>query len=545
MILRYFTFCLILFTSFVGFCQTDGEIKWEQGKKYQYHLVKQKETLYSISKQYGVKVNDILLYNTHALDVLKEGMILKIPLFIVDDKAKEETIDIHDDELIYVVKKGETLYSICKSFEVSEAELKKRNPSLEEGLKEGMKIVVPVRIESLVNEVADYSSEQAFENVDDAIVTKDSTIVNIAVLLPFYLDQNDTLNKYEYLDNNPLSLPKYADVSLSYFMGVKIALDSLKSIGLKANLKVFDTAGDSIVMKSILAENNFNAYDLVIGPAYSFNVKLLTQQINQNTTALVSPFYNKEEVLSWNKQMLKIMPNEDAEIKEVSSYIQENHVNDNVVFLYESTQEKDYQHVKSMETSFATYRLTYGDSVKTLPASVNFRAGGVDGLLLHLDTNVENVLVVPSLNEAFVTNLFLKLTPGLEDFEFRIIGMDNWKTFSSFEPEYFELYKVHIPSVGGVDYEKENVNQFIQKYYSELKNEPTDFSFQAFDITYFLVREIGMRRGYKHIYIAGVPYEGFYYDFNFKYTSPSKGLENNQAFMVRFNQYKMQKLVHE
>lgn len=532
----------LVFVSQWGIAQEDGEIKWENGKKYQYHLVKPKETLYGISKQYNVKVNDILLYNTEALDGLREGIMLKIPLFAVTKKDAKEVVELHDDELIYIVEAGQTIYSICKEYDVTEEALRERNPELLGGLKVGMKLVVPIKIESLVNDVADYSSEKSFEITDTIPDTllRDSNVVEVALLLPFFFDQNDTLNKYEFLDNKPLSLPKNADISMSYFLGVKMALDSLTKLGVTSSVKVFDTAGDSLVMKKLLAENDFNEYDLVIGPAYKYNLELLCQQINQPATAIVSPFYHKEDVLTWNKQMVKLSPNPNAEMDEVQKYLQRDHLNSNVIFLYESTQKDDYMRAKDLEQAFNTYRLTYGDSVKTLAASVNYRANGIDGLVGYLDAFQENVLVVPSSDEAFITRLFIQLNPALEDFQFRVIGMDNWKGFSSFEPFYFELYKVHFPSTGGVDYTRESVQHFVKDYYKIIKNEPNDFTFQAFDVAFYIGKNIYEHKGYKHSYLVGQFYEGMFFQFYFKYTTADQGVENHQTYMVRFKDYQIQ-----
>ena len=50
------------------------------GRSYYLHIVKQGETLYSISRAYSVQIKDIVLVNPEAAETIKTGMELKIPI---------------------------------------------------------------------------------------------------------------------------------------------------------------------------------------------------------------------------------------------------------------------------------------------------------------------------------------------------------------------------------------------------------------------------------------------------------------------------------
>ena len=50
------------------------------GKKYVLHKVEKGQTLYAISKLYNITVNDIVVANPDAIDGIKAGQELRIPL---------------------------------------------------------------------------------------------------------------------------------------------------------------------------------------------------------------------------------------------------------------------------------------------------------------------------------------------------------------------------------------------------------------------------------------------------------------------------------
>lgn len=92
-------------------------IVYINGAKYYVHTVKAGETLYSLSKIYGVDLESITKHNPSAIDGLKLDQTLKIPVTqqvsVVEKKKKKRDFEYH------TVAAGETLYSISKRYAVS------------------------------------------------------------------------------------------------------------------------------------------------------------------------------------------------------------------------------------------------------------------------------------------------------------------------------------------------------------------------------------------------------------------------------------------
>ena len=102
-----------------------------------YYIVKAGDTLYSIAARYGIGVNKLKDINNLNSNVLSVGQ----KLLVKEDEIPEEVIDDNYD--IYVVQKGDSLYSIAAKYNTSVNNLKEINNLSGNLLNIGMKLLVP------------------------------------------------------------------------------------------------------------------------------------------------------------------------------------------------------------------------------------------------------------------------------------------------------------------------------------------------------------------------------------------------------------------
>lgn len=95
-----------------------------------YYTVKKGDSLYSIAKKYNMTVDDLLKINGLNSDLLSIGQVLKI-----DNGLKNSSS--------YYVKKGDTLWNIAKIFNVSVNDLKAINNKVNNDLYIGEKLIIP------------------------------------------------------------------------------------------------------------------------------------------------------------------------------------------------------------------------------------------------------------------------------------------------------------------------------------------------------------------------------------------------------------------
>ena len=98
----------------------------EETEIIRYHLVRKGETLWALSKMYGVGIDDIKKWNGLESNDLKPGMNLQVVggnEVIIENPAIEEKKEV----LFHEVSTGETLYSIARKYNVSVSDLMEVN----------------------------------------------------------------------------------------------------------------------------------------------------------------------------------------------------------------------------------------------------------------------------------------------------------------------------------------------------------------------------------------------------------------------------------
>ena len=105
------------------------------------YIVKKGDTLYNIAKVNNISVSDLKEYNNLSNDDLFIGQVLKIPESTSIITPNEDLI-INEDNM-YVVDKGDTLYSISKKFNTTVNDIKTANNLVSDILSIGTKLLIP------------------------------------------------------------------------------------------------------------------------------------------------------------------------------------------------------------------------------------------------------------------------------------------------------------------------------------------------------------------------------------------------------------------
>lgn len=109
------------------------------GNMYYIHVVRKGETLYSISRAYEVTQQDIIAENPGAQAGLQIEQALKIPLKPVQTAPQP----IPSDQLLHEVESGQTLFSISRIYSVGVEEIVSLNPGVDEVLRAGDTLRIP------------------------------------------------------------------------------------------------------------------------------------------------------------------------------------------------------------------------------------------------------------------------------------------------------------------------------------------------------------------------------------------------------------------
>jgi LysM repeat protein len=125
--------------------QTEVSISTEKvvidGQKFYLHTVESGQTLFSICKAYKVTEEEIILSNPEIQNkTLKLGQVVKIK---INDEVSSD-----GKHIVYTVKPGDTLYSLCRKYGITEEEFYLINTDVKKNkaLKIGQEIKFPVKV---------------------------------------------------------------------------------------------------------------------------------------------------------------------------------------------------------------------------------------------------------------------------------------------------------------------------------------------------------------------------------------------------------------
>jgi len=266
-------------------------------EKIVYHEVLPKETKYSIAKQYGITIEELEKRNPEIISNLPIGYKLiikgnapkKDKIAVVD--SKKETIKSIPSKIVptiityidYEVKPKETLYSLSKMSGLGQEELIALNPALANGVEIGMIIKVPESA-STPQETETKKTYTSLSKKSNANGRK-----KIALLLPFNLSkiESDTINS----TSMRLKKDKFLNMTLDFYSGALMAIDSAKSIGIPIDVKIFDSqeTKNSSNVASLIKENNLVEVDAIIGPFYQNNAETTAGIVGKNGVSVISP----------------------------------------------------------------------------------------------------------------------------------------------------------------------------------------------------------------------------------------------------------------
>ncbi|MCI9434838.1 MAG: LysM peptidoglycan-binding domain-containing protein [Bacilli bacterium] len=184
-----------------------------------YYIVKSGDSLWSIAKKYGVTVNELKNANNLTTNTLSIGQRLKIPVKSSTDTDQKNYIN-------YTVKSGDSLYSIAQKNNLTVQELKSYNNLTSDVLQIGQTIRIPI----VANE------QLPTDNYIDYIVKSGDSLYSIGKKYGFTFQE---LIDYNNLDNTVLSIGQVIKIpksssnleQVNYITYTVKPNDSLYSIG--------------------------------------------------------------------------------------------------------------------------------------------------------------------------------------------------------------------------------------------------------------------------------------------------------------------------
>ena len=476
------------------------------------HLVVAKETKYGIATQYGLTVTELEQLNPHIIGGLNVGqtVVLKPGVQI---KKTSNTILVD-----YEVLPKETLYSLSKKFDIAQAELITLNPDIQDGLKIGMIIKVPSNggIATLNSKVKD--SVLSAKTKVNLLATVDKTqSKNMVLLLPFNLNKIETdsvKTKTEHLKTN-----KFLNLTLDFYAGAQMAIDSAKTLGLPVNVKVYDVESSkySSNVATIISKNNFENVDVVIGPFQNSVIETTAQLLSKYDIPVISPL-SKERGLPMNNLYYSI-PSEDLMKVTLFNYFKEKQGNVVAVISSKKVTSKEYILENHPEVKHAVFN----------------EKGALDVALLktQLVKGQKNFVLMEIEKASTILNV-TNILKGLQkeyDIQLAVFELYDALNFEEIPMTNLTDLKMVFPSITKVAETPEE--KIFEKQFKKINNiYPNAAAKKGFDVTFDAMLRICQPEGFVN---SAATTKTEYIENAFDYTSNNGMITNNATYLLYYD----------
>ena len=446
-----------------------------------YHEVLAKETKYLISKLYGITVEDLEKANPEIKDGLQIGFRLKIvggknrhSLNIKEDEAIIfKPVEKNEDLITYEVKAKETLYSLTKKFAIDQDELFRLNPALKNGVKEGMVLKFPSDV--IINEVVEKKFSPLAKNLKTQYAKK------LVMLLPFNISkiENDTVNSTAAR----LKTDKFLNMTLDFYAGALMAIDSAKTLGLNIEIQILDsqeTKNTSNVV-ALIEKNNIAKADVVIGPFYQNNVEKTAELLAKNDVFIISPL-SKDLSKSYKNLILATSSNEMIKTA-MFDFLKEKNGNIVAVIDPKKGNSKKFIALKNKDIKFVS-----------MDATGKFTA---DSIAIKLDKNKMNYVILDSEKTGMILKTVNFLITLSKDYQLQLVILEKNETLDFEEIPLDKLSKLKMLYPSLTNENETDESRIFEKEFKE-KNKvfPNQFATRGFDITFDTLLRLSQEKSF-------------------------------------------------
>ncbi|MBS1646282.1 MAG: LysM peptidoglycan-binding domain-containing protein [Bacteroidetes bacterium] len=555
----YFTFFLLCLSSFMyGQRNEKGKnIQTINGKKYYLHKVEKGQSLYGIAKMYDSDLNTLIVENPEAIDGIKSGQELKIP---VEKRSEQNQPSLKDYEeyLTHKVSKGETIYGICHRYQITEQQLTQLNPNIKNGLKENTVLKIKEKNEAVaakentphsninsnpthpphpVQEPEKKPEPKEEEETNPKENTEPIELTNkqkknkytVALFLPFMFSSE--LNVDELVSNKQ-DFPIAQQLALDTYEGLKQAADSLATSDFSIEFKLYDIAErDSASLLKMVQTHDFQHIDLIIGPLYNAPFKFIAGEAKKYQIPCVSPFTQQNKILFNNVFTSKVIASNNTLLEGLAAFCADSMRQQQVV-LINSGHAKDAPNV-------ALFKEYYNkQSRDTLT-----EARGIAGAKATYKAEKTTYYIVPTENEVFISDFLTQLNVFANKKEnICVIGLKKWVNYDNLDLEYFNKFKFTYATTHFIENEHPFIKKMNAAYLQKYNTNAEDYYYLAADIGlyYFnLLKQVGSAFS---VSLEDMSKKGTCLNYRFIHPNNDTGFENKAIQIIRYSDYTLKKI---
>ena len=498
------------------------------------HIVKERQTLYSISKAYNVSIEDIYKYNPSVKENgLKVNTILIIPIAgeatqtnadVAVEMAAEPVIEVvakteeaqtpvaetadetvtetatetatetvaetvakpevkPEDEDIVIKRKTHTvrwfedLDTIAEKYGVTVEALMEINGLTGRKLTKRQKLIIPTEEEAAQAQADD----NALEDGETLLDASDTTAVTDTLILP-EMPSKKIVDLSLMLPFNASSAKGSSSNNIDFYSGVLLAIYEMSQNGVSTSLDTYDIADGKIKtdLDSLKNEN------VVIGPVSTGDLTRLFNTAPEDKM-VVSPLDQRAEKLVYeHSNMIQAPTPYSAIYTDLMAWMKEDLQEGDRAIVVTEKGARATEAVQAMMAAVDSSKIEY----KALSYSILEGRDVPESLawLMTEDETASNRVFIASESEAFVNDVVRNLNVMIhKKYKVVLYAPGRIRNFETIEVDNFHNSNLHVSLGYYIDYDDAKVKEFLLKYRALYNSEPTQFSFQGYDLAKYFI----------------------------------------------------------
>ena len=447
------------------------------GQSITEHIVVKGNTLYSISKTYGIAVEALQEANPQITGTaLSIGDTLLIPSTdhpaLTAEAQPTETAgpaSVDAGYEMYKVKKGDTPADLAKAWGFTTMRAFYRlNPDARSDWKKGMILVKPVLPGTFEESPKDSAVTAVL--LDSTVSVEILDEVQILGLLPFF--------HRDYINETPLA--KRSPLALSFRQGMELAIEELHDSTHTIGMTFADTYNQADSLRLAIERNPLDSFDLIIGPLYSKRVMEISKHtqankvispLSKNASINASPLQNAVVAEEYQWQAIIDLVAQRQEVAVLMA-------NPRRTLIVAQSSLKTEAAMSGMFSNLNQPQIILSDEKWRQNAQ-----------LRALNPSVHYDLIIYDNDPAFVLDVLRNLRSGEASYTWYTIEhqiIDNGITQDNFAREKgvvcaFSSY---------IDYRSEVTMNMVQTFRDKFGAQPDEYAIKGYDVTQFYVRHL-------------------------------------------------------
>ncbi|MBN1159604.1 MAG: LysM peptidoglycan-binding domain-containing protein [Bacteroidales bacterium] len=444
------------------------------------HRVRRRQTVYSIARRYNIDLETIYYYNPWARNGIQTDQTLWIPrtgdLSAVLQEPEDTVAYFY-----YTVKEKDTLYSISRHYSVSVADIIHQNPVLRKGLQPGQTLMIPKPKTLLADTTVTSDSLVTVENCIPVDYRGPYNVALLLPFFADHIMESlQESEELDTLDQEGPDILMQVGMSFTeFYEGFLLAVDSLRKTGLSVNLHLYDTERN--IEKLILIQRELLTLqpDLIIGPVYTENMSMVSRMADYQDVNIVSPLSTNQSLITSNERLFQVVPSKETESLALAGYLQQ--FENGRFLLLRGTDSLSLNDSWRFKTQMMAFLSSDSANELSRFKDYVLNDTLLDNLDRILSEDEENLVIVFSNNEADVGRLVSRLYVISGKYPVRLFGQPEWQVWQGIDLDYIHKLQLTLFTPFYTDFSSKATADFLRKCRSMYRFEPYTVSPQGYN----------------------------------------------------------------